>query len=284
MKAVIPAAGLGTRFLPATKEQPKEMLPIVDKPVIHFVVEEAINSGIDDILIITGRGKRAIEDYFDKSFELEYMLEEQGKLELLKQIREISDLVDIHYVRQKERLGLGHAVLCAKNHIGDEPFAVLLGDTIVESKIPCTKQLINFYKKYEASIIAIEEVPKHKIPSYGIVDGSRIENGVYLIKNLIEKPSIEEAPSNLGIIGRYILTPEIFDILEETERGVGNEIQITDALRTLCKKEKIYACEFFGKRYDIGNKFDYMVASIEYGLKHKEIGNSLREYLKGLKL
>jgi UTP--glucose-1-phosphate uridylyltransferase len=282
MKAVIPAAGLGTRFLPATKAQPKEMLPIVDKPVIQFVVEEAINSGIEDVLIITGRGKRAIEDHFDKSFELEHMLEEQKKFKLLKKIKEISDLADIHYVRQKERLGLGHAILCAKDHVGKEPFAVLLGDTIVESKIPCTKQLMNFYEKYKGSIIAVEEVPKERIPSYGVIDGEKIDDDVYLVKDLVEKPKAEEAPSNLGIIGRYILTSEIFDILGKIKPGVGNEIQLTDALRSLRKFQKVYACKFSGRRYDIGNKFDYLKASIEYGLESDELGRELRNYLKKL--
>ena len=287
MKAVIPAAGLGTRFLPATKAQPKEMLPIVDKPTIQFVVEEAINSGIDDILIITGRGKRAIEDHFDRSFELEEALKEQGKTDLLKEVVDISELADIHYLRQKERKGLGHAIYCARNHVGDEPFAVLLGDTIVESEIPCTKQLMNFYQKYEGSMIAVEEVQEEKISSYGIIDPEVIDdndNNVYLVKNLVEKPKVEEAPSNLGIIGRYILTPAIFDILEKTKPGKGNEIQLTDALNTLRKREKVYACKFSGKRYDIGNKLDYLKTCIEYGLENREIGEKLWEYLRNLSI
>ena len=287
MKAVIPAAGLGTRFLPATKAQPKEMLPIVDKPTIQFVVEEAINSGIDDILIITGRGKRAIEDHFDRSFELEEALKEQGKTDLLKEVVDISELADIHYLRQKERKGLGHAIYCARNHVGDEPFAVLLGDTIVESEIPCTKQLMNFYQKYEGSMIAVEEVQEEKISSYGIINPEVIDdndNNVYLVKNLVEKPKVEEAPSNLGIIGRYILTPAIFDILEKTKPGKGNEIQLTDALNTLRKKKKVYACKFSGKRYDIGNKLDYLKTCIEYGLENREIGEKLWEYLRNLSI
>jgi len=287
VKAVIPAAGLGTRFLPATKAQPKEMLPIVDKPTIQFVVEEAINSGIDDILIITGRGKRAIEDHFDRSFELEEALKEQGKTDLLKEVVDISELADIHYLRQKERKGLGHAIYCARNHVGDEPFAVLLGDTIVESEIPCTKQLMNFYQKYEGSMIAVEEVQEEKISSYGIIDPEVIDdndNNVYLVKNLVEKPKVEEAPSNLGIIGRYILTPAIFDILEKTKPGKGNEIQLTDALNTLRKKKKVYACKFSGKRYDIGNKLDYLKTCIEYGLENREIGEKLWEYLRNLSI
>lgn len=282
MKAVIPAAGLGTRFLPATKAQPKEMLPIVDKPTIQFVVEEAINSGIDDILIITGRGKRAIEDHFDRSFELEEALREQGKTDLLKEVVDISELADIHYLRQKERKGLGHAIYCARNHVGNEPFAVLLGDTIVESEIPCTKQLMNFYQKYKGSMITVEEVPEEKISSYGIIDPEVIDDSVYLVKNLVEKPKVEEAPSNLGIIGRYILTPEIFDVLEKTKPGKGNEIQLTDAMNTLREREKVYACKFSGKRYDIGNKLDYLKTCIEHGLENKETGEKLREYLKNL--
>ncbi len=282
MKAVIPAAGLGTRFLPATKAQPKEMLPIVDKPVIQFVVEEAINSGIDDILIITGRGKRAIEDHFDRSFELEQVLEEQGKKDLLKTIKDVSELTDIHYLRQKERRGLGHAIYCARNHIGNEPFAVLLGDTIVDSKIPCTKQMIDFYRKYRGTIIAVEEVARDRIGSYGVIDGRLIDDSVYLIDNLVEKPTPEEAPSNLGIIGRYILVPEIFEFLEKTPAGKGNEIQLTDALRLLGKGQKMYACKFKGNRYDIGNKFDYLKASVEYGLRMDDIGPEFREYLKGV--
>ncbi|MEA3255705.1 MAG: UTP--glucose-1-phosphate uridylyltransferase GalU [Candidatus Altiarchaeota archaeon] len=282
MKAVIPAAGLGTRFLPATKAQPKEMLPIVDKPTIQFVVEEAINSGIDDILIITGRGKRAIEDHFDRSFELEEALREQGKTDLLREIVDISEMADIHYVRQKERRGLGHAIYCARNHVGDEPFVVLLGDTIVESEVPCTKQLMNFYQKYNGSMIAVEEVPEEKINSYGIVDPEVIDDFVYHVKDLVEKPTAEEAPSNLGIIGRYLLTPEIFNVLKETQPGEGSEIQLTDALHILKEREEIYACKFTGKRYDIGNKIDYLTTCIEYGLENKETGSKLREYLKDL--
>jgi len=282
MKAVIPSAGLGTRFLPATKAQPKEMLPIVDKPTIQFVVEEAINSGIDDILIVTGRGKRAIEDHFDRSFELEYVLETQGKSELLKKVREISDIADIHYVRQKDRLGLGHAILCAKDHVGNNPFAVLLGDTIVESEIPCTKQMIELYKEYKGSIIAVEKVPRDRISSYGIVDCEEIDNSVYKIRDLVEKPSPEEAPSDLGIIGRYILTPEIFNCLEKTNPGKDGEIQLTDALRLLKEIQPIYAYRFIGKRYDIGNKFDYLKASIEYALRNQELRDEFRKYLRDL--
>lgn len=278
-KAIIPAAGLGTRFLPATKAQPKEMLPLLDKPTIQFVVEEAVASGIDDILIITGRGKRAIEDHFDKSLELESFLTSKHNEKLLKQVKDISDLADIYYVRQKEQKGLGHAIHCAKKHVGDEPFAVLLGDTIVESKIPCTRQMIGYFNEYEGSIIAVEEVLREKIESYGIIDGLRINDSVYKIRDMVEKPKPESAPSNLGIIGRYILTPEIFDALEETPPGKGDEIQLTDALRVLNKKQSMFACKFVGKRYDIGDKLDYLKATVEYALSREDIGSIFREYL-----
>jgi len=284
MKAVIPAAGLGTRFLPATKAQPKEMLPIVDKPAIQFVVEEAINSGIDDIIIITGRGKRAIEDHFDRSFELEYFLREKGKTDLLKQVVDISELADIHYLRQKEMKGLGHAVYCARDHIGNEPFAVLLGDSIVNSHVPCTRQMMNYYHRFKGSIIAVEEVSIDKIGNYGVVDPEPLDAGVFRIKDLVEKPRPEDAPSNLGIIGRYILTPAIFDIIKNTKPGKGGEVQLTDALRALRQEEEMYACKFQGKLYDIGNKLDYLKASVEMGLDNKEIGIKFREYLKGLEL
>jgi UTP--glucose-1-phosphate uridylyltransferase len=284
MKAVIPAAGLGTRFLPATKAQPKEMLPIVDKPTIQFVIEEAIASGIDDILIITGRSKRAIEDHFDRSLELEMALKEAGKHDLLREVVGISEMIDIHYVRQKERKGLGHAIYCAKDHIGNNPFAVLLGDTIVESANPCTKQLIDYYHKYKGCIIAVEEVAHEKVSSYGIIDPEPIEKGLFKVNELIEKPSPDEAPSNLGIIGRYILTPGIFDVLEDTKPGKNGEVQLTDALNTLKDTEDIYACTFTGTRYDIGNKLDYLIASVELGLKNKEIGKKFRDYLKGVQL
>ena len=282
MKAVIPAAGLGTRFLPATKAQPKEMLPIVDKPAIQFVVEEAINSGIEDIIIITGRGKRAIEDHFDRSFELELVLREKGKKDQLKEVIDISELADIHYLRQKEMKGLGHAIYCARDHIGDQPFAVLLGDTIVESQVPCTKQMMDYFRKYKGSIIAVEEIEKDMISSYGIVDPKQVAQDVYKVRDLVEKPKPEEAPSNLGIIGRYILTPAVFDILKDTPPGKGGEIQLTDALRVLKDREDMYACKFTGKRYDIGNKLDYLKACVEFGLRNKETGKGFREYLKNL--
>jgi UTP--glucose-1-phosphate uridylyltransferase len=249
-KAVIPAAGLGTRFLPATKSMPKEMLPIIDKPIIHFVVEEAIASGIEDIIVITGRGKRAIEDYFDTSPELESHLFQNEKYELLREVKDISSLADIHYIRQKEPKGLGDAVLKAEKHVGDEPFAVLLGDDIIKAEIPCIKQLMDLFDKYNNSIIAVEEVTKEKISDYGIIKGREIEESIYLIEDIIEKPSLEEAPSNTGTVGRYILTPEIFDCIKKTSQGKGNEIQLTDAIRMLKEEEEVYGYAFKGKRYD----------------------------------
>jgi len=282
-KAVIPAAGLGTRFLPATKAMPKEMLPIIDKPVIQYVVEEAIQSGIEDIIIITGRGKRAIEDHFDKSFELESILEKRKKLDLLKKVRNISNLVDIHYIRQKEQKGLGNAIYCAKKHIGNESFAVLLGDDIIKSETPCIKQLINVYKKYKSSVIALEEVPKEKVSDYGIIKGKKIDNSLYRIEDLIEKPPIEEAPSNLAIPGRYILTPNIFDCIEKVPSGKGNEIQLTDALKLLFKNEDIYGYKFKGKRYDIGDRLGYIKATIDFSLGREELKDKVKKYLEEVK-
>jgi len=282
MKAVIPAAGRGTRFLPATKAQPKEMLPLIDKPAIQFVVEEAVSSGIDDILIITGRGKRAIEDHFDKSFELEEILERDGKEELLRGVREISDLADIHYIRQIEPKGLGNAIYYARKHVDNEPFVVLLGDDIVFSEVPCTRQLIDYNRKYNAPIIAVDKVKREMIESYGIVDGTPVEDMVYKVNDLVEKPKPEEAPSDLGIIGRYLLTPDIFEAIEETKPGKGGEIQLTDALRILNQKREMYAYDFEGERYDLGNKSDYLRATIEYGLRREEFSGWLREYLKTL--
>jgi len=279
-KAVIPAAGLGTRFLPATKSMPKEMLPIIDKPVIQFVIEEALEAGIEDIIIITGRGKRAIEDYFDYTPELEFHLQKNGKRELLNSIRDISNLVDIHYIRQKEPLGLGHAVLKAEKHIGNEPFAVLLGDDIVINS-NATKQLINIFEKTNSSVIGVEEVPKEKISKYGIINFENV-NGLLKIRDLVEKPSLEKAPSNLGIIGRYILTPEIFDCLKRTEPGYGGEIQLTDALKLLLEKQKIYAKIIKGKRYDIGDKLGYIKATIDFSLMKKDLKNEVVEYLKNI--
>lgn len=277
-KAVIPAAGMGTRFLPATKAQPKEMLPIIDKPTIHFVIEELIASGIEDILIVTGRGKRAIEDYFDKNLELEKHLEKAGKKEILNEIKELSDMVDIHYVRQKEQLGLGHAILCAERHIGNEPFAVLLGDTIVEGRVPCTKQLVELAEKKKASTIAVEKVSKENVSKYGIVNGEK-DGRVIDISELVEKPKPEDAPSDLGIIGRYVLMPEIFDAIKTLETGDG-EVQLTDALKELLKTQKIYGYEFDGERYDIGDKLDYLRATVEFALKRPDLSAGFKEYLK----
>ena len=279
-KAVIPSAGFGTRFLPATKAQPKEMLPIVDTPTIQFVVEEAVSSGIKDLLIIIGKGKRAIEDHFDRSFELETELEEKNDDELLKEINRISNLANIHFIRQKYLLGVGDAIYYAKQHVYNEPFAVLLGDTIVDSKEPCTAQLLKIFEKYPHTIIGLEEVEKEKVSRYGIVDGDLIEKNIYFIKDLIEKPSIDEAPSTLAIGGRYILTPDIFDCIEKTPAGKGNEIQITDAIKLLSKKQPIYGYKFDGIRYDIGNKLDFLKTNIEFALKRKDLGSEFLTFLK----
>ena len=279
MKAVIPAAGLGTRFLPATKAQPKEMLPVFNKPTIQYVVEEAVSSGIDDILIITGKGKRTIEDHFYRSFELELSLRNSGKIEALKEIEAISDMADIYYVRQKKQKGLGDAISTAKNHIDGEPFAVLLGDTIAQSNVPCTKQLMDIFYKYEATTIAVEKVPEEKIERYGIIKGSCISDSVYKIEDMVEKPSISQAPSNLAITGRYILVPEIFDHIKEVEPGVGGEIQLTDAMKSL---DESYGYVFEGKIYDIGNTFEWLKSSIEIALTDDNVKYDLRQYLMEL--
>lgn len=279
-KAIIPAAGLGTRFLPATKAQPKEMLPIVDKPTIQYIIEEAIASGIEEILIITGRNKKCIEDHFDKSVELEMELEKSGKDELLELVRDISDMVDIHYIRQKEPRGLGHAIHCAKTFVGNEPFAVLLGDDVVYSDKPCLKQLMECYDEYKTSILGVQTVPEEDVSKYGIVDGIHIENRVYKVKDLVEKPKREEAPTNVAILGRYIITPQIFEILENTAPGKGNEIQLTDALKTLISQEAMYAYDFEGRRYDVGDKFGFLQATIEYGLRKEGLRSELLEYLE----
>ena len=287
-KAVIPAAGLGTRFLPVTKSMPKEMLPIIDKPIIQFVVEEAIISGFEDIIIITGRGKRAIEDFFDTSPELENHLFQNKKYELLREVKDISSLVDIHYIRQKEPKGLGDAVLKAEKHVGDEPFAVLLGDDIIKGDMPCIKQLVDVYQKYESSssVIAVEEVKDVDVGKYGIIKikGTEIDldKSVYRIEDIIEKPSLEEAPSNIGTVGRYILTPEIFPCIKETPLGKGNEIQLTDAIRMLIRKEErvVYAYKFKGKRYDAGDKLGYVKAIIDFALERKDLSGEIERYLK----
>ena len=278
-KAIIPAAGLGTRFLPATKAQPKEMLPIVDKPTIQYIIEEAVASGIEEILIITGRNKKSIEDHFDKSVELEMELEKAGKQEMLEMVRGISDMVDIHYIRQKEPRGLGHAIHCAKSFVGNEPFAVMLGDDVVESQVPCLKQLINCFNEYKTTILGVQTVEPENVNKYGIVDGLHIEDRVYKVKRLVEKPSVEEAPSNVAILGRYIITPQIFEILENTKPGKGNEIQLTDALEELIKHEAMYAYDFEGKRYDVGDKLGFLQATVEFALKREELRDSFIEYL-----
>ena len=278
-KAIIPAAGLGTRFLPATKAQPKEMLPIVDKPTIQYIIEEAIASGIEEILIITGRNKKAIEDHFDKSIELEMELAKSGKEDLLELVKDISDMVDIHYIRQKEPKGLGHAIYCAKAFVGNEPFAVLLGDDVVDSEKPCLKQLMDCYAEYKTSILGVQTVETKNVNKYGIIDGIHIEDRVYKVKDLVEKPSIESAPSNIAILGRYIITPQIFDILENTKPGKGGEIQLTDALKTLISSEAMYAYNFEGRRYDVGDKLGFLEATVEYAMKREELRGPFTEYL-----
>ena len=278
-KAIIPAAGLGTRFLPATKAQPKEMLPIVDKPTIQYIIEEAVASGIEEILIITGRNKKSIEDHFDKSVELEMELEKAGKQEMLDLVRGISDMVDIHYIRHKEPRGLGHAIHCAKSFVGNEPFAVMLGDDVVDSEVPCLKQLIDCFNEYKTTILGVQTVSPENVNKYGIIDGIPIENRVYKVKRLVEKPSIEEAPSNIAILGRYIITPQIFEILENTKPGKGNEIQLTDALETLIKNEAMYAYDFEGRRYDVGDKLGFLEATVEFALKREGLREDFIEYL-----
>lgn len=278
-KAIIPAAGLGTRFLPATKAQPKEMLPIVDKPTIQYIIEEAIESGVEEILIITGRNKRAIEDHFDRSVELEFILAEKRKHSLLKMVRDISDMVNIHYVRQKEPKGLGHAIYCARSFVGNEPFAVLLGDDIVHADKPCLKQMIEAYNEYKTTILGVQEVAKEDVSKYGIVDGKHIEGRVYKVNGLVEKPSVEEAPSNVAILGRYIINPAIFEILEHTEPGKGGEIQLTDALKELAQREAMYAYNFEGKRYDVGNKLGFLEATVEFALRREDLRDDFLNYL-----
>ena len=277
MKAVIPAAGLGTRFLPATKAQPKEMLPVYDKPTIQYVIEEAVESGVDDILIITGKGKRSIEAHFDRAFELEYILQEKGKFEYLEEVKEITDLADIHFIRQKKQKGLGDAIHWAKKHVGAEPFVVMLGDTITKAKVPCTKQLIDLYVKYGKSAIAVEPVPDEKVERYGIIDGTEVEENVYKINRLVEKPALKDAPSNLAIMGRYVLTPDIFEHIENTEPGVGGEIQLTDALSQL---DSIYGQVFTGESYDIGNRIDWLKTSLKFAMNDPEAKDDILDFIK----
>jgi UTP--glucose-1-phosphate uridylyltransferase len=279
-KAVIPAAGFGTRFLPATKAQPKEMLPIIDTPVIQYVIQECVDSGIEDILIISGKGKRSIEDHFDRNFELEERIKEKEDEILYNQMRHIENMANIHYVRQKELNGLGDAIYHARHHCGNEPFAVLLGDTILDSVIPVTQQMIDIYQQYGQTVIAVEEVPKDKVNRYGIVGGKKISERILQLDQMIEKPDIDKAPSNLAIAGRYILTPEIFPALEKTARGKGNEIQLTDALRILLKQEDIVAYTIEGKRYDIGNKLDFLKTTVEFALRRDEFAKPFADFLK----
>ncbi|MGH9581294.1 MAG: UTP--glucose-1-phosphate uridylyltransferase GalU [Terriglobales bacterium] len=288
-KAVFPVAGLGTRFLPATKAQPKEMLPLVDKPIIQYGVEEALAAGCDQIIIITGRGKSAIEDHFDHSYELEKMLEEKGKTDLLTIVRQISDMIHVAYVRQKSALGLGHAVLMARELVGDEPFAVLLADDVIDSPVPCLKQMMRVFEATQSSVVATQEVNGPAISSYGVIDGlpsrSRGFGGrLFDVKNLVEKPRWKAAPSNQAIIGRYILTPEIFRVLDRTPLGANGELQLTDGMRLLLKKEKIHAYRFEGVRHDTGDKLGFLKATVEFALKRKDLGSDLRAYLKGLRL
>ncbi|GAB3919226.1 UTP--glucose-1-phosphate uridylyltransferase GalU [Larkinella terrae] len=279
-KAVIPAAGLGTRFLPATKAQPKEMLPIIDTPTIQYVVQEAVDSGIEDILIITGKGKRSIEDHFDRNYELETRLEEKEDEALLLEMRRLSDMADIHFVRQKELNGLGDAIYYARHHVGNEPFAVLLGDTIMDSVIPVTQQLIDTYDQYRGTVIAVEEVPADKVNRYGIVGGTPLSDSIMELNTLIEKPSIKAAPSNLAIAGRYVLTPDIFAAIEQTPKGKNNEIQLTDAMLLLLKRENLYSHRIEGKRHDIGNKLDFLKTTVEFALKRKEFSAPFLAFLK----
>jgi UTP--glucose-1-phosphate uridylyltransferase len=281
-KAIIPAAGLGTRFLPATKAMPKEMLPIVDKPTIQYIVEEAVESGIEDIIIVTGKGKRAIEDHFDHSFELEQNLLEKGKFDLLNEVQKASKMVDIHYIRQKEPKGLGHAIWCARKFIGDEPFAVLLGDDIVKADKPCLKQMIEQYDRYNASILGVQLVPDDEVSRYGIVDGNQIGDRFYSVNNLVEKPEKEVAPSNLAIMGRYILSPRIFEILSKQTPGAGGEIQLTDAIAGLNQHEAVFAYDFEGVRYDVGEKMGFIQTTIEFALQREDLRNNLLEYLKNV--
>ena len=280
-KAIIPAAGLGTRFLPATKAMPKEMLPIVDKPTIQYIIEEAVASGIEEILIITGRNKRAIEDHFDRNIELEIELEKKNKLELLKIVNSVSEMVDIHYIRQKTPKGLGHAIYCAKTFVGNESFAVLLGDDVVHNEDrPCLQQMIKAYSKYKTTILGVQEVRIKNVSKYGVVDGKQVADRVYKVNNLVEKPAVEKAPSNIAILGRYIINAEIFAILENTQPGKGDEIQLTDALKELAVKEDMYAYKFIGKRYDVGNKLGFLQATVEMALRKKDLQEDFLNYLE----
>ncbi len=279
-KAVIPAAGFGTRFLPFTKAVPKEMLPIVDTPTLQYIVEEAVDSGIEDILIIIGRGKQDIENHFDKSYELETELEKGGKYEFLEQVQKISAMANVHFVRQKQALGLGHAVLCAKSFVGNEPFAVLLGDDLVYAEKPCLKQMVEVFDEVQGSVLGVQTVDRSQVSKYGIIAGELIKDRVYKMTGMVEKPAPENAPSCVAALGRYIITPQIFSILETTARGVGGEIQLTDGLVTLMSKEPVYAYDFIGRRYDVGNKQGFLEATVEYALRREDINGPFKKYLK----
>ncbi len=279
-KAVIPAAGYGTRFLPASKAQPKEMIPVVDKPTIQYIVEEAVAAGIEEILIISSKDKQSIEDHFDKSMALESYLEKKGKMDLLDMVRDISELADIHYIRQGEQKGLGHAIFCARTFVGDDPFAVLLGDDLVDAAQPVIGQMIEIFEDKNEPIIGVQKVAREDVSKYGIVKYSEQENSLYQVEDLIEKPDIKEAPSNLAILGRYVITPDIFPLLAETKPGKGNEIQLTDALKSLAEKRTVQAYDFIGKRYDVGNKFGYLQATVELALKYSDYKEEFKDYLK----
>ncbi|MCI8300667.1 MAG: UTP--glucose-1-phosphate uridylyltransferase GalU [Lachnospiraceae bacterium] len=281
-KAIIPAAGLGTRFLPATKAQPKEMLPIVDKPTIQYIIEEAAEAGIQDIIVVTGRNKRSIEDHFDRSIELELELEKSGKQEVLAMVKEISEKANIHYIRQKEPRGLGHAILAARHFIGEEPFAVLLGDDVVVSKQPCLGQMLDVFREYQTSILGVQTVSHEVVNKYGIIAGKQVDERVYKVNDMVEKPALEEAPSNVAVLGRYIITPEIFRFLETQDAGKGGEIQLTDALKRLAKEQAMYAYDFKGHRYDVGSKTGFIQANIEFALRSDELKEEMKEYLQKL--
>ncbi len=281
-KAIIPAAGLGTRFLPATKAQPKEMLPIVDKPTIQYIIEEAVEAGIQDIIIVTGRNKRSIEDHFDRSIELELELERGAKLEMLDMVKEISEMANIHYIRQKEPRGLGHAILAARHFIGNEPFAVLLGDDVVVAKQPCLGQMLDVFREYQTSILGVQTVAREVVDKYGIIAGKQVDDRVYKVTDMVEKPSLEEAPSNVAVLGRYIITPEIFRFLETQDAGRGGEIQLTDALKRLAKEQAMYAYDFKGHRYDVGTKAGFIQANIEFALRTDELREEMMDYLNRL--
>lgn len=283
-KAVIPVAGLGTRFLPATKAQPKEMLPLIDRPIIQYIVEEVVAAGIEDILMVTGRGKRAIEDHFDRCIELEYYLHLKGKDEWLEELQKIAAMANIHYVRQSEPRGLGHAVSCARSFVGDEPFAVLLGDDIVRGEKPCLAQMLELFNEVQSTIVAVERVPIQEVSKYGIIDGEEIRSRVFKVFDLVEKPKPEEAPSRWGVIGRYIISPRVFGFLNGTQPGAGGEIQLTDALRVLAREEQVFGYAFRGKRYDAGDKLGYLKATVEMALEREDLGPAFLEYLKGLSI